>query len=183
MRADDGEDLLAGYVSGPAAATEATAMALVRADPARTVVLVEGVSDQIAVETLARRHGRDLAAEAAVVRQYFRIINHLDTDMDAAALARLMTPACPCHKLERSVRDEAAHERHYFGTARLNRVQAHLDGPALGDVLVDFDATVGGVRTAAGAVASRTPARRHVNWDFVLVHRGGTWLINRIDQT
>ena len=34
---------------------------------ARTVVLVEGVSDQIAVETLARRLGRDLAAEGAVV--------------------------------------------------------------------------------------------------------------------
>jgi hypothetical protein len=67
MRADDAEDLLAGYVSGPAAATEATAVALVRAESARVVVLVEGVSDQIAVETLARRHGRDLTAEGIVV--------------------------------------------------------------------------------------------------------------------
>jgi hypothetical protein len=67
MRADDGEDLLAGYVSGPAAATEATAVALARADSARTVVLVEGISDQIAVETLAGRRGRDLAAESVVV--------------------------------------------------------------------------------------------------------------------
>jgi hypothetical protein len=32
-----------------------------------TIVLVEGVSDQIAVETLARRHGRDLAAEGVAV--------------------------------------------------------------------------------------------------------------------
>ena len=38
MRADDGEGLLAGYVTGPAAATEATAMALARADAARAVV-------------------------------------------------------------------------------------------------------------------------------------------------
>jgi hypothetical protein len=67
VRADDSEDLLAGYVSGPAAATEATAVALVRADGARAVVLVEGVSDQIAVETLARRRDRDLAAEGVVV--------------------------------------------------------------------------------------------------------------------
>jgi hypothetical protein len=67
MRADEGEDLLAGYVTGPAAATEATAMALARAEGARTVVLVEGVSDQIAVEALARRHGRDLAAAGIVV--------------------------------------------------------------------------------------------------------------------
>ena len=67
MRADDGEGLLAGYVTGPAAATEATTMALARADAARAVVLVEGVSDQIAVETLAARRGRDLAAEGIVV--------------------------------------------------------------------------------------------------------------------
>ena len=31
MRADDGEGLLVGYVTGPAAATEATVMALARA--------------------------------------------------------------------------------------------------------------------------------------------------------
>jgi hypothetical protein len=67
MRADDSEELLAGYVTGPAAATEATAQALPRAAAARAVVLVEGVSDQIAVETLARRRGRDLAAERIAV--------------------------------------------------------------------------------------------------------------------
>jgi hypothetical protein len=67
MRAGDDEDLLVGYVSGPAAATEATAMALARADGARAVVLVEGISDQIAVETLAARYGRDLQAEGVAV--------------------------------------------------------------------------------------------------------------------
>ena len=34
---------------------------------ARGVVLVEGISDRIAVETLARRRGRDLAAEGVTV--------------------------------------------------------------------------------------------------------------------
>lgn len=67
VRVEDSEELLAGYVSGPAAATEATAVGLVRAERSRVVVLVEGVSDQIAVETLARRCGRDLAAESIVV--------------------------------------------------------------------------------------------------------------------
>ena len=67
MRANDGEQLLAGYVTGPAAATDATAAALPRAAAARAVVLVEGISDQIAVETLASRHRRDLAAEGIVV--------------------------------------------------------------------------------------------------------------------
>ena len=67
MRAGDAGNPLAGYVSGPAAATEATNVALARAAGARTVVLVEGISDQIAVETLAVRLGRDLAAEGAAV--------------------------------------------------------------------------------------------------------------------
>jgi hypothetical protein len=59
--------LLDGYVHGPAAATEGTAQALVKAAAADAVVLVEGISDQIAVETLAGRQGRDLGAEGVVV--------------------------------------------------------------------------------------------------------------------
>ena len=56
-----------GYVSGPAAATEATAEALARLGEPATVILVEGVSDQIALETLARGRGRDLHALGAAV--------------------------------------------------------------------------------------------------------------------
>jgi len=59
--------LLDGYVHGPAAATEATARALAKVATAEAVVLVEGISDQIAVETLAGRQGRDLATERVVV--------------------------------------------------------------------------------------------------------------------
>jgi hypothetical protein len=59
--------LLDGYVHGPAAATEATAQALVKSAAAAAVVLVEGVSDQVAVETLAVRRGRDFGAEGVVV--------------------------------------------------------------------------------------------------------------------
>ena len=59
--------VLAGYVSGPAAATQATAIALAKTDGARAIILVEGISDQIAVETLALRRDRDLRAEGVVV--------------------------------------------------------------------------------------------------------------------
>jgi hypothetical protein len=59
--------LLDGYVHGPAAATEATARALAKAAAAVAVLVVEGISDQIAVETLAARRGRDLDAERVVV--------------------------------------------------------------------------------------------------------------------
>ena len=59
--------LLDGYVHGPAAATEATARALAKVAAAEAIVLVEGISDQIAVETLAARGGRNLGAERVVV--------------------------------------------------------------------------------------------------------------------
>ncbi len=59
--------LLDGYVHGPEAATEATVRALAKVAAAQAVVLVEGISDQIAVETAAVRHGRDLGAQRVVV--------------------------------------------------------------------------------------------------------------------
>lgn len=60
-------EALAGYLSGPAATTRATAQALSKIDNAVAVVLVEGVSDQIALETLAARRERNLEAEGVVV--------------------------------------------------------------------------------------------------------------------
>lgn len=54
-------------MSGQGASLEATATALVAAASAETLVLVEGASDQVAVETLAGRDGRDLASEGVVV--------------------------------------------------------------------------------------------------------------------
>lgn len=54
-------------MAGPGAPAAALLDALDRATNADTVVLVEGISDQIAVETLARCHGRDLARERIVV--------------------------------------------------------------------------------------------------------------------
>jgi hypothetical protein len=59
--------VLSGYVSGPAAATAATARALGKVDDARAIVLVEGISDQIALETIAVRRGRDLDAEGVAI--------------------------------------------------------------------------------------------------------------------
>ncbi|WP_234361803.1 TOPRIM nucleotidyl transferase/hydrolase domain-containing protein [Plantactinospora sp. BB1] len=58
---------LDGYLSGPTAPTSATAHALTKVGSALVVVLVEGISDQIAVETAAVCRGRDLGAERVVV--------------------------------------------------------------------------------------------------------------------
>ncbi|MGF6230193.1 hypothetical protein QFZ27_004148 [Inquilinus ginsengisoli] len=56
-----------GYASGADAPLRATADALERARHARSIVLVEGISDQIAVETLASLQGRDLTRDGVVV--------------------------------------------------------------------------------------------------------------------
>jgi len=61
------EDALSSYLSGPDATTRATAQALARVGDSRGVVLVEGISDQIALETLALRRGRDLKAEGVLI--------------------------------------------------------------------------------------------------------------------
>lgn len=58
---------LAGYVHGPDATIKATRIALKKVEKARAVILVEGISDQIAIETLALRRGRDLEAEGVAV--------------------------------------------------------------------------------------------------------------------
>ena len=80
-RRDLAEKALHGYVNGPSAPTRATARALAKAGAARTIILVEGISDQIALETLALRRNRDLDAEGVLV---------LPTG-GAQALARFLT--------------------------------------------------------------------------------------------
>jgi len=52
---------------GNAASLRATAVALAKVESAAVVVLVEGISDQIALETAAACRGRDLGAERVVV--------------------------------------------------------------------------------------------------------------------
>ena len=66
-RAALAQQTLAGYAHGPDAPLQAEAQALARLDEARAALLVEGISDQIALETLAARQGRDLAEEKILV--------------------------------------------------------------------------------------------------------------------
>ena len=67
MRAEQTQALLAGYVHGPAAATDGLGAALAKIADPLAMILVEGVSDQIAVEALAARRGRHLTAERIAV--------------------------------------------------------------------------------------------------------------------
>jgi hypothetical protein len=54
-------------MGGPEAALRATAHALAKVGNAAAVVLVEGISDQLALETAAVNRGRDLDAERVVI--------------------------------------------------------------------------------------------------------------------
>ncbi len=58
---------LSGFVSGPDAPTKATNLALKKVEASQSVILVEGISDQIAIEALATRRGRDLDGEGIAV--------------------------------------------------------------------------------------------------------------------
>ncbi|MBQ0904154.1 TOPRIM nucleotidyl transferase/hydrolase domain-containing protein [Micromonospora sp. U21] len=58
---------LDGYENGPDATTRAMTRARAKIADAAALVLVEGLSDQIALETAATGHGRDLEAERVVI--------------------------------------------------------------------------------------------------------------------
>lgn len=60
-------DVLSGYLSGPAATTQTLAQALEKVGEARAIVLVEGLSDLIALQTLAVRRGRDLDSDGVLI--------------------------------------------------------------------------------------------------------------------
>ncbi|MEU2614126.1 TOPRIM nucleotidyl transferase/hydrolase domain-containing protein [Micromonospora sp. NPDC007271] len=60
-------EVLDGRLGGNAASIRATARALAKVESAVAVVLVEGISDQIALETAAAGRGRDLEAERVVI--------------------------------------------------------------------------------------------------------------------
>ncbi|MEV1329734.1 ATP-dependent endonuclease [Micromonospora costi] len=63
----DASTAIDGRLGGNAASIRATAQALAKVGSARAVVLVEGISDQIALETAATGRGRDLEAERVVI--------------------------------------------------------------------------------------------------------------------
>lgn len=91
---------LDGYEHGPDAPQRATAEAWARADGADVVVVVEGISDQIAVETAAASRGRSLAADGVVV------VPIGGAHAVHGFLGRLRTPArlaCLCDEREQGI--------------------------------------------------------------------------------
>lgn len=100
---------------------------------ASALILVEGVSDQVAVETLAARRGRDLAAEGVAVvpiggaQAIGKVLRRLDAEGRETRLAGLCDAA-----------EEAGFRRALDG-ARLGPVRTRAEMEALGFYTCDAD--------------------------------------------
>jgi hypothetical protein len=123
----------------------------------------------------------ELAAAKAVVTQYYQVANSLKTHMDAPALSALMTATCPCRAQVRAVRDAAQKGEHYIDHAHINNLVPSVEGPAAAFVLVDINASRGGLETADGRAITSAPAAKHIRRVFRLVNLDGHWLIDRIE--
>ena len=117
---------LDGYASGPDATIRALAGALTKIDHAEGLVLVEGLSDQIALETAAAGHGRNLEAERVVIVPIG----------GAHAIGRFLTELGPLASRVRlaglcDVREEEVFRR-ALGAARLGSPRTRADMAGLG---------------------------------------------------
>ncbi len=98
-------DVLARYEHGPDASVRAFAGAWARLRTARTVVLVEGVSDQIAVESAAEVLGAELAGVVVVPMNGAQAIGRVLADVDAQRPAAKVVVLCDA--AERAVVERA----------------------------------------------------------------------------
>jgi hypothetical protein len=101
-------DYRARVTALPPGGPQATARALDRVEAASAIVLVEGFSDQIAVETLATRRGRDLQAESVAVvpiggaQALLHFLQRFGTRTRLAGLCDAGEEAVFCRSLERA---------------------------------------------------------------------------------
>jgi hypothetical protein len=122
----------------------------------------------------------ELDAATAVVREYFRLVNRLRVQMNAAAIGRLMTADCRCREQVAAIRDAARRGQHYIDhAARLALTPAFQSGSAV-QVLVSYDASAGGLVDSRGHHVTTSRPRRGVKRLFSLQLVSGQWLIASI---
>lgn len=121
------------------------------------------------------------AAAVGVVRAYYAIVNNLHRRMDAAALSALMTKSCTCQQQVRAVAEAAAKGEHYIDRARLVSVTPAVNSPTSVDVLVEYNASRGGLVDASGHQVTSAYAKDGIKRLFHVREIGGRWLIVEID--
>jgi OLD-like protein len=132
----------------PAGGPEATDRALARADEARAIVLVEGYSDQIAVETLAARQGRDLPAESVAIvpvggaQAVARVLARFDPGRTLAGLCDAGEAAGFRRSFER-----AGHDAVSVCVEDLEDELIRAHGPAAVETILEAQGDLGSFRT------------------------------------
>lgn len=129
----------------------------------------------------ARRPQTERQAAVALVERYYQVFNSLHRTMDAAALAALLTPSCPCQAQVTAIRQAAARGEHYVDRASVNVMRPSAQDAHHAYVLVNLDTSRGGLVTAAGRQVTSVPARHGVQRVFRLVRAGKRWSIAGIE--
>lgn len=122
------------------------------------------------------------AAAVAVVREFFRLINNLEQEMDASAFESITSSDCPCRSFASAIRQKAAIHEHYFGRITLTSAVAVLDSPSRVQVLVTYDSTPGGTAKNNGTVIYRGAAHTGAAENFVVRKTSSRWLISVIAE-
>lgn len=120
-------------------------------------------------------------AALALVERYYQVLNSLHRTMDAAALASLLAPTCPCRAQVAAVRRAAARGEHYIDHASLNVMRPSVQDTHHAYVLVNLDTRRGGLVSADGRLVTSAPPRRDVQRVFRLVRHGQQWMIASIE--
>lgn len=121
-----------------------------------------------------------LGAAAAVVRSYFRVVNGLQTHMDGAALARLMTPDCTCREQVNAVRAAAARGERFVYETTIVAVTVRPDGAGRASVLVEYNTGAAGIIDSSGRRVTSSRPQRGLKRLFRLRHEQHGWLIGAI---
>jgi hypothetical protein len=123
--------------------------------------------------------GKD--AIAHVGRLWFELLQAPTSAATADAIDAITTPTCTCRRVSASYRDAAARDESYFGSITVTSFNPFTDGPALGEVVATYNASISGLRTHSGRVLSQSPGRRGVSV-VLRLHRGvNGWVINSIE--
>ncbi|MEV4416818.1 TOPRIM nucleotidyl transferase/hydrolase domain-containing protein [Catellatospora sp. NPDC049609] len=144
-RGEPAGEPLDDYVGGPDATVRATARALAKADDAAALVLVEGILDQIALETVAARRGRDLEAERIVIVPIggAHAIGRFLTSLGELATRVRLAGLCDLREEELFRRAVAAHVGADLSRDDMERLGFHVCVKDLEDELIRALGTAG----------------------------------------
>lgn len=147
------------YDHGPGATDRALSAAWCRVGEARALVLVEGVSDQIAVETTAEIIGADLADVVVVPINGAQAIGRIVAELDRLSPGTPITGLCDVAELPHFERARAA-------TAEASRFDVYVCRDDLEDELLRAagELLALDVFAAGGDAASFRTMRRQAPW-------------------